>query len=49
VCQDFIDTTTDEGRQQRQEVYLLLIRQFIRQLVAQYEYEMSLMEERAKA
>jgi len=49
VCQDFIDTTTDEGRQQRQEVYLLLIRQFIRQLVAQYEYEMSLKEEKAKA
>lgn len=49
VCHDFIDTTTDEGRQQRQEVYLLLIRQFIRQLVVQYEYEMSLMEERIKA
>ncbi len=49
VCHGFIDSTTDEGKQERQEVYLLLIRQFIRQLVVQYEYEVSLIEERTKA
>jgi hypothetical protein len=48
VCHGFIDSTTDEGKQERQEVYLQLIRQFIRQLVVRYEYEMSLIEEKAK-
>ena len=29
---------TDEDKQERREIYLLLIRQFIRQVVVQYEY-----------
>ncbi|MBV9688663.1 MAG: hypothetical protein JO202_03025 [Ktedonobacteraceae bacterium] len=48
VCENFINSTTDEGKQERQEVHLLLIRQLIRQLVVRYEYEMSLIEEKAK-
>ena len=48
VCEDFINSTTDEGKQERQEVHLLLIRQLVRQLVVRYEYEMSLIEEKAK-
>src|SRR5436305_12751739 len=39
VCNGFIDSTTDQGKQDRQEAYLLLVRQFIRQLVVRYEYE----------
>ncbi len=29
---------TEEGKRERQRIYLLLIRQFIRQMVAQYEF-----------
>jgi hypothetical protein len=35
-----IGNETDEERRDRQYIYLLLIRQFIRQLVVQYEYEL---------
>ena len=41
VCKGFIDSATDAGKQDQQEVRLLLIRQFIRQLVVQYEYQVS--------
>jgi hypothetical protein len=33
-----ISNQTEEGRRERQRIYLLLIRQFIRQMVAQYEF-----------
>ncbi len=33
-----IDDKTEEDRRERQQIYLLLIRQFIRQIVVQYEY-----------
>jgi hypothetical protein len=33
-----IDNKTEEDRRERQQIYLLLIRQFIRQIVVQYEY-----------
>jgi hypothetical protein len=33
-----INNQTEEGRRERQRIYLLLIRQFIRQMVAQYEF-----------
>jgi hypothetical protein len=36
-----IDDKTDENRQVQRRVYLHLIRQFIRQMVAQYEYRVS--------
>lgn len=39
-----IDDKTDENRQLRRRIYLLLIRQFLRQMVAQYEYRVSLIE-----
>jgi hypothetical protein len=32
---------TEEGKRERQRIYLLLIRQFIRQVVAQYEFSVS--------
>jgi hypothetical protein len=32
---------TDDGQQKRRRIYLLLIRQFIRQMVVQYEYKVS--------
>lgn len=37
-----IGNATDEEKQERRRVYLLLIRQFIRQMVVQYEYQVSL-------
>jgi hypothetical protein len=37
-----ISDKTDEGRLLRRRIYLLLIRQFLRQMVAQYEYRVSL-------
>ena len=49
VCTGFIDSTTDQGKQDRQEAYLLLVRQFIRQLVVRYEYEVSRVEERVRS
>jgi hypothetical protein len=49
VCTDFIDITTPEGKQDRQEAYLELVRQFIRQLVVRYEYEVSKVEERVRS
>jgi hypothetical protein len=49
VCNDFIDSTTDEGKQDRQEAYLELVRQLIRQLVVQYEYQVSQVEERVRS
>jgi hypothetical protein len=39
VCRGFIDSTSAEGKYERQEVYLHLIRQLIRQLVVRYEYQ----------
>jgi len=48
VCHGFIDSTTDAGKQERQEAYLELIRQFIRQLVVQYEYQVSQVEDKTK-
>jgi len=33
-----IGNDTDEDKQERREIYLLLMRQFIRQVVVQYEY-----------
>jgi hypothetical protein len=39
VCQGFINATTNDGKYERQEVYLHLIRQCIRQLVVRYEYQ----------
>jgi hypothetical protein len=36
-----ISDKTDEDRQLRRRIYLLLIRQFLRQMVAQYEYRVS--------
>jgi len=45
VCHDFIDRTTYEGKLERQGAYLELIRQLVRQLVVQYEYQISLAEE----
>ena len=37
-----IGETTDEDKQERRRIYLLLIRQFIRQMVVEYEYQVSL-------
>ena len=42
-----IGNKTDEDRQLRRRIYLLLIRQFLSQMVAQYEYRVSF-EERKK-
>ena len=36
-----IGDKTDEDRLLRRRIYLMLIRQFIRQMVAQYEYRVS--------
>ena len=36
-----IDDTTEEGRKLRRRVYLLLIRQFTRQMVREYEFRVS--------
>jgi hypothetical protein len=36
-----IDDKTDEDRRERRRIYLLLIRQFIRQIVVRYEYHVS--------
>lgn len=36
-----IGKTTDEDKQQRRHIYLLLMRQVIRQIVVQYEYRVS--------
>lgn len=45
VCvQIRIGSTTDEDKRDRQQVYLHLIRQLIRQIVVQYEYEVSELE-----
>lgn len=42
VCSDLlINEASEQGKQERQEVYLHLIRQLIRQLVVQYEYLVS--------
>lgn len=46
VCSGgFITTTTEEGKQERRNAYLELIRQLIRQIVVQYEYQVTLQEE----
>lgn len=37
-----IGNTTDEEKQKRRHIHLLLMRQFIRQMVVQYEYQVSL-------
>lgn len=37
-----ISDKTEEGRQEQRRIYLLLIRQFIRQLAVQYEFQVSL-------
>ena len=44
-----INNETDENRLLRRHVYLLLIRQFVRQLVIQYEYRLSFDKERKGA
>ncbi len=49
VCNGFIEGTTDDVKQERQEAYLLLVRQFIRQLVVRYEYQVSQVEERVRS
>jgi hypothetical protein len=36
-----IGNSTDEQKQERRRIYLMLIRQFIRQMVVQYEYQVS--------
>jgi hypothetical protein len=36
-----IGATTDQDQQQRRRVYLLLMRQFLRQMAAEYEYQVS--------
>ncbi len=36
-----IENKTDEQKQERRRIYLLLMRQFIRQMVVQYEYQAS--------
>jgi hypothetical protein len=36
-----IGDKTDEDKQERRRIYLLLIRQFIRQVVVEYEYQVS--------
>jgi hypothetical protein len=36
-----IGDVTDEDKQERREIYLLLMRQFIRQVVVQYEYRVN--------
>ena len=36
-----IGDTTDEQKQERRHIYLQLIRQFIRQMAAEYEYQVS--------
>src|SRR2546423_13115476 len=36
-----IDNTTDKDKQERRRIHLLLIRQFIHQMVAQYEFRVS--------
>jgi transcription initiation factor TFIID subunit TAF12 len=48
VCFNSINSTTSEGKQERQEAYLELVRQSIRQIVVQYEYQVSQQEERAR-
>ncbi len=37
-----IGEATDEEKQKRRQIYLLLMRQFIRQVVVHYEYQVSL-------
>ena len=37
-----IGNTTDVDKQERRRIYLLLMRQFIRQMVVEYEYQVSL-------
>lgn len=37
-----IGNTSDEDKQTRKWIYLLLVRQFIRQMVVEYEYQVSL-------
>lgn len=37
-----IDEKTEENKQLRRHIYLLLMRQFIRQMIVQYEYSASL-------
>ena len=43
ICSDSNDATL-EGKLKRQDAYLALIRQLVRQLVVQYEYQISLSE-----
>ncbi|GEM_PF-803462 len=43
-----IKADSDEGRKQRRRVHLLLIRQFIRQMVIEYEFRVSFETENAK-
>ena len=44
-----IGNDTDEDKQERREVYLLLMRQFIRQVVVQYEYRVNLENQQREA
>jgi hypothetical protein len=47
VCQELgIGEKTEEGRQLRRRVHLLLMRQFIRSMVAHYEFRSTLMASR---
>lgn len=44
-----IGEATDEQKQERRRIYLLLIRQFIRQMVVEYEYQVSLGNKKKEA
>jgi|SRR5579884_435335 len=46
ICQEplRIGDTSDEGKRERRRIHLLLIRQFIRQMVVQYEYKVNVAE-----
>ncbi len=44
-----VPSNTEVGQQERRRLHLLLMRQFIRQMVAQYEYESSLTSRRRGA
>lgn len=45
ICSSIgINNPSDEDRRDRQQVYLHLIRQLVRQLVVQYEYQVSELE-----
>lgn len=44
-----IGDTTDEDQRRRRRIYMLLIRQFLRQMIVQYEYRVSFEKGRKEA